>query len=93
VEQKRDSLLLPTSPSSPSTWRLFTIGLGDSVSRGLVEGLARSGGGTFNFISLQDDIEAKIINQLKQSLKPSLEITDIENLSSYHCSCRKCFNY
>eukprot|EP01102_Stenamoeba_stenopodia_P008144 TRINITY_DN2315_c0_g3_i1.p1 TRINITY_DN2315_c0_g3~~TRINITY_DN2315_c0_g3_i1.p1 ORF type:complete len:851 (-),score=154.13 TRINITY_DN2315_c0_g3_i1:33-2585(-) len=55
-----------------ASWRLFTIGVGDSVSHALVDGMAREGRGTSQFIKLGEKIEPKIMSQLKHALQPGL---------------------
>ncbi|XP_037045008.1 von Willebrand factor A domain-containing protein 5A-like [Bradysia coprophila] len=56
--------------------RVFTLGIGDAASHSLVEGVAKAGGGTSAFVTYNETMEKKILNQLKNSLQPSL--TDIE---------------
>eukprot|EP01102_Stenamoeba_stenopodia_P008143 TRINITY_DN2315_c0_g2_i1.p1 TRINITY_DN2315_c0_g2~~TRINITY_DN2315_c0_g2_i1.p1 ORF type:complete len:1006 (-),score=311.18 TRINITY_DN2315_c0_g2_i1:20-2857(-) len=58
-------------------WRLFTIGVGDSVSHALVEGMAREGRGTSQFIKTGEKMEAKIMSQLKNALQPALKNVSI----------------
>lgn len=58
--------------------RVFTVGIGDEVSRDLVEGMARAATGTAQFIvgsELQGNsgsLESKLLNQLKLATQPSL---------------------
>jgi hypothetical protein len=52
--------------------RSFSLGIGDSVDRELVIGIAQNGGGMYEFVSYNEPIETKILNQLKIALKPAL---------------------
>lgn len=58
--------------------RVFTVGIGDQVSRALVEGMARAATGTAQFITGNElnassgGLEMKLINQLKLATQPSL---------------------
>lgn len=56
--------------------RVFALGIGDASSHSLVEGVAKAGCGTSAFVTYNESIEKKVLNQLKNSLQPSL--TDIE---------------
>jgi len=60
--------------------RLFSVGIGNSVSRHLVSGMARAGHGTSSFVEdcSLDALRGKVIKQLKQSLQPSLDNVSIE---------------
>jgi len=55
-----------------SNWRLFTIGVGSSVSRALVQGMARGGKGTCQIISDGERLEPQVMTTLKQALQPAL---------------------
>lgn len=55
-----------------STWRLFTIGVGSSVSHALVNGMARAGRGTVQIIGDGERLEPKVMGTLKQALQPAL---------------------
>lgn len=56
--------------------RVFTLGIGESVSHQLVDGMARAGLGTAQFVtSSSDRLEAKVIKQLKDAIQPA--ITDV----------------
>ncbi len=56
--------------------RVFALGIGDAASHDLVEGVAKAGGGTAAFVTYNESIDTKVLNQLKNALQPSL--TDIE---------------
>ena len=60
--------------------RLFSIGVGASVSRHLVEGMARAGRGTSRFVGADDahSLNTKVLGQLKQALQPSLDNVSVE---------------
>jgi len=59
-------------------WRLFTIGVGSSVSHALVEGMARGGRGTVQIIGDGERLEPKVMAQLKQALQPALTNVSID---------------
>ncbi len=52
--------------------RSFCLGIGSSVDRKLVTGIAENAGGTHEFVTSNEMIESKILNQLKIALKPAL---------------------
>lgn len=52
--------------------RVFTLGIGNSVSHYLVEGVAAAGGGTSNFVTDNEPIDRKVLEQLKDALEPAL---------------------
>lgn len=58
--------------------RVFSVGIGDEVSRSLVEGMARATSGTAEFIqgvelnSSGGALERKLLNQLKLATQPSI---------------------
>ncbi|CAL8097329.1 unnamed protein product [Orchesella dallaii] len=56
--------------------RVFALGIGDGASHHLVEGMAKAGGGTSAFVTYNESIDKKVLNQLKNGLQPSL--IDIE---------------
>lgn len=56
--------------------RVFTLGIGDAASHDLVEGVAKVGCGKAAFVTYNESMEEKVLNQLKNALQPSL--TDIE---------------
>lgn len=58
--------------------RVFTLGIGDGASHDLVEGIAKAGNGTSAFVTYQERMEEKIVNQLKNALQPSLYDISIE---------------
>lgn len=53
--------------SSQST-KVYTIGIGNSVSHHLVEGLAEAGNGTAEFVAGSERLESKVIRQLQRAL-------------------------
>jgi Ca-activated chloride channel family protein len=52
--------------------RIFTFGIGAGASHHLVNGLARAGGGTSEFIAPGERIEAKVMRQFERLLSPAL---------------------
>ncbi len=52
--------------------RVFALGIGDGASHHLVEGIAKAGGGTSAFVTYNESIDKKVLNQLKNGLQPSL---------------------
>uniref|UniRef100_A0A7S4NVN2 von Willebrand factor A domain-containing protein 5A n=1 Tax=Paramoeba aestuarina TaxID=180227 RepID=A0A7S4NVN2_9EUKA len=55
------------------TNRVFTLGLGNEVSHHLVEGMARAGRGTAQFVSNGSDMAEKVMKQLKEAIQPALQ--------------------
>eukprot|EP01137_Pigoraptor_chileana_P018478 Opistho-2@78016 len=60
------------------TTRVFALGIGHSVSRHLVEGLARAGKGTAQFVVDGESMEAKVMRQLKHAIQPALSDVRID---------------
>ena len=58
--------------------RVFTLGLGNQVSHHLVEGMARAGKGTAQFVSEGSDMAAKVMKQLKEAIQPALENVKVD---------------
>jgi Vault protein inter-alpha-trypsin domain/von Willebrand factor type A domain len=60
--------------------RLFSVGVGQNVSRLLVSGMARAGRGTSRFVEdgSIDALRVKVLGQLKQSMQPSLDNVSID---------------
>ena len=52
--------------------RVFSLGLGESVSHHLVEGIARAGRGTSQFVINEEEMSAKMMKQLKEAIQPAL---------------------
>ncbi|KAF7192876.1 von Willebrand factor A domain-containing protein [Pseudocercospora fuligena] len=50
--------------------RVFALGIGQDVSHTLVEGIARAGNGFAQFVTQNEDTDAKIIRMLKAALYP-----------------------
>jgi len=55
--------------------RTFALGLGCSASRGLVQGVARAGRGSAEFVLGGDRLHTKVIRQLQNAMQPA--ITDV----------------
>ncbi|RHZ83023.1 hypothetical protein Glove_100g22 [Diversispora epigaea] len=65
--------------------RLFSLGIGNSVSHNLVESISRAGNGYAQFVTTQERMDKKIIGMLKNAVKPPVKdykITWIDNKSS-----------
>lgn len=52
--------------------RSFSLGIGTGVDRNLVIGIAENAGGMHEFVTYDEKIESKILNQLKIAQKPAL---------------------
>ncbi|XP_066458805.1 von Willebrand factor A domain-containing protein 5A-like isoform X3 [Eleutherodactylus coqui] len=50
--------------------RCFTFGIGEGASTSLIKGMARAGGGIFEFITGKDRMQTKVLRALKCSLQP-----------------------
>ncbi|GBB90907.1 hypothetical protein RclHR1_00180045 [Rhizophagus clarus] len=53
--------------------RLFSLGIGDSVSHNLVESVARAGKGYAQFVTNDERMDKKVIEMLKNALKPPIK--------------------
>ena len=58
--------------SQSDATRVFALGIGNGASHHLVEGIAKSGGGTCEFVTHNEPLEAKVLKQLKNAIQPSL---------------------
>jgi len=58
--------------------RVFSLGIGNSVSHHLVEGIARAGKGTSFFAMEGERMEKKVIKQLKDATQPALQKVSID---------------
>ena len=70
----------PRSSSKGGRCRLFSVGIGNNVSRHLVQGMARAGRGTARFVEegSVETLRVKVLGQLKQALQPSYDDVSIE---------------
>lgn len=57
------------------TTRVFALGLGSGASHDLVESIAKAGGGTAAFSVSNNDLQGKVIGQLKHAIQPAF--TDV----------------
>src|SRR6266498_745346 len=67
--------------------RVFSLGIGDSVSHHLVESVARVGKGYAQFVTSNERMDKKVIGMLKNALKPPIKDykitwTDVDFLES-----------
>ncbi|XP_029812836.1 von Willebrand factor A domain-containing protein 5A isoform X2 [Suricata suricatta] len=53
--------------------RCFSFGIGEGASTSLIKGIARVGGGTSEFITGKDRMQAKALSTLKRALQPAVE--------------------
>ncbi|CAG8757099.1 14038_t:CDS:2, partial [Funneliformis caledonium] len=53
--------------------RLFSLGIGDSVSHNLVESVARAGRGYAQFVTTNERMDKKVIGMLRNALKPPIK--------------------
>ncbi|CAG8506406.1 2686_t:CDS:10, partial [Dentiscutata heterogama] len=53
--------------------RVFSIGIGNSVSHGLVESVARAGKGYAQFVTNNERMDKKILGMLKNAIKPPIK--------------------
>ena len=53
--------------------RTFAIGIGVGVSHHLVEGIARMGGGTVDFVTSEERLRGIVVRQLKNATQPILD--------------------
>ncbi|KAM8960961.1 von Willebrand factor A domain-containing protein 5A-like [Pelodytes ibericus] len=52
--------------------RCFTFGIGEGASTALIKGMAQAANGTYEFITGEDRMQAKVLKALKHSLQPSV---------------------
>jgi Ca-activated chloride channel family protein len=58
--------------------RIFTFGIGAGASHHLVKGIARASGGTAEFISPGERVEAKVMRQFKRVFAPAMTGVKVE---------------
>ncbi|KAM7195903.1 von Willebrand factor type A domain containing protein [Naviculisporaceae sp. PSN 640] len=63
---------------SKGSIRLFTLGIGNSVSHALIEGTARHGNGFAQTVGDNEKMNAKVIRMLKNSLTPHIKDYTLE---------------
>ena len=59
-------------------FRCFTFGIGSGASTALVEGLARAGNGTAEFVKEGERLQPKVIRSLKRALQPAVTDVSVE---------------
>ena len=58
--------------------RRFILGVGEDVSHALVEGMARAGKGTCEYVRSEENMNAKVMKLLFSSTQPSVENIQID---------------
>lgn len=72
-EVENTASVIATVRANAHIARVFTFGIGSSVSKSLVDGMARAGHGKAEYIvSSADDFKGKVFNQFQRSLQPAL---------------------
>ena len=66
--------LIKSNCQSDAINKVFSIGIGNEVSRTLVRNMAKAGKGDYCFVkeSDMDTLKAKVINQLQRAAEPAL---------------------
>jgi len=75
VENEAEILALATAHRS--THRLFSLGIGKSISRSFIEELAKSSNGSSIFVEESSQIMVSVMSQLSASLRPAIVETQI----------------
>lgn len=79
-QQELFSYLSTQIHQSQKAIRVFPLGIGDSVSSGLIEGVAKAGKGFASFVREHEKIDAKVIRMLKGALLENLIDCSLEVL-------------
>lgn len=58
--------------------RVFALGIGDGASHGSITGIARAGCGTAAFVTYNESMDEKVLDQLKNALQPCLTEIHLE---------------
>merc|ERR1719334_3076440 len=91
-EVSNSSSIIALVKQNNAQGRVFSLGIGSSSSRYLVKGIARAGGGTAIFANQNEDLRAKVMAQLKNSLQPAISnvniswegaLPELESISKY----------
>jgi hypothetical protein len=64
--------------ATSSTTRYFALGIGADASLGLVEGIARHGGGSARFAYSNERLQKKVVEMLSEASQPRLENIKVE---------------
>jgi hypothetical protein len=70
--------VIALAKANAATTRVFTFGIGAGPSRHLVQGLARAGRGTAEFIAPGERIEAKVLRLFGRLLAPAIDEVTME---------------
>lgn len=68
-----ESITVPKAPI-----RLFTLGIGNSVSHALIEGVAKAGNGFSQFVGHGEKMDTKVVRMLKGALSPHVNDYTLE---------------
>ncbi|CAG8823278.1 6802_t:CDS:1, partial [Gigaspora rosea] len=66
-------LIKSTEEKKKDDLRLFSIGIGDSVSHHLIESVSRAGKGYAQFVTNNERMDKKILGMLKNAIKPPIK--------------------
>ena len=75
VENESEILALATK--NRNTHRVFSLGIGKSISRGFIEEIAKCSNGSATFVESNDIILSSVMSQLAASLKPAVVSSQI----------------
>lgn len=64
--------------NSKSSFRVFVLGIGDSASHALIEGIARAGNGFAQTVVRGENLDKKVVQMLKQAVSTHLEDYSME---------------
>lgn len=62
-----------TGAASENKIRFFSLGIGDSTSTSLIEGIARAGNGFSQFVLNSEELDRKVVRMLKGALTPHIQ--------------------
>lgn len=73
-----DQCIAECRTAARAGWRVFTLGIGDSVSHQLVDSLASVTKGTSKYVSTGEAMQAKVMKQLKDAVQPALKEVTVQ---------------
>ncbi|CAG8536389.1 9734_t:CDS:10 [Ambispora gerdemannii] len=71
-------LIQKTANNPKKTFRLFSLGIGSSVSHHLIESIARAGKGYSEFVTDEERMDRKVIGMVKNAIKNALTDYKVE---------------